>query len=562
MDIRNVLTGLGLAAALCATGCAPDDHLEGASGILDMASIDAIFQDVSGDDGPGCAVAVSRDGQEIMARAYGMSNLETDTPNGAETIFEAGSVSKQFASAAVIMLAMDGELSLDDDIREHFPEMPDYGSPITVRMLTNHTSGLRDWGSVASIEGWPRWSRVHEHLHAFDIISRQRALNYPPGEYYSYTNSGYTLIAMLVERVTGKSFEEFSQSRIFRPLGMTNTQWRDDFSEIVKGRSVAYRRGDDGEWRSSMPFENVYGNGGLLTTVSDLLKFTHNLETGEVGGPEFLDLMHQRGVLNSGKEISYASGLVHGFGRGTTSVGHGGATAGYRAQLTRYPEAGFAVSVLCNLAEANAWDRAASVAGVFFGDSDSGGGGNETAPEASPADVQTAEAVAGLYRDPRNGWPVRVSAEGASIRVGSLFAPDGEGGYSTSTASLTPEWMDAPELDGRRVAALVRNDPNTDALRLERVEPFEPTTAQLQQYTGTYTSDEAEAAYTVVVEQEQLALADRYDRTMPLEPVYEDGFSVGPTGAILIFRRDGGGRVVRASLSQGRVWDLRLERVR
>ncbi|MYE35448.1 MAG: beta-lactamase family protein [Gemmatimonadales bacterium] len=243
---------LPLAAGLACADASRDDA---SGGTVEMAALDAVFADYSASDGPGCAFAVSRDGQQVMARAYGMANLEWDLPNTPETVFEPGSVSKQFTAAATILLALDGRIDLDDDIREYFPEMPDYGEPITVRMLIHHTSGLRDWGSVAGIHGWARTTRIHTHKHALDIASRQRALNYEPGRYYSYTNTGYNLQAMLVERVTGQTFDEFSQERIFRPLGMTKTQWRDDFTEIVEERSIGYRRGDDDEWHMLMPFE-------------------------------------------------------------------------------------------------------------------------------------------------------------------------------------------------------------------------------------------------------------------------------------------------------------------
>ncbi|MDX1747218.1 MAG: serine hydrolase domain-containing protein, partial [Halobacteriales archaeon] len=312
------------------------------------AAVDEVFGEYDGIDVPGCAVGVSQDGAIVLENAYGMTDLEHDVPNSPISVFENGSVSKQFTAAATILLALDGEISLDDDIRDYFPEIPDYGETITIRHLLNHTSGLRDWGSVAGIHGWPRTTRVHDHTHALDIIARQEELNYAPGTYYSYTNSGYNLQAMLVERVTGQSFAEFSKERLFEPLGLTRTQWRDDYRRVVEDRAIAYRPVGDGQFYLDMPFEQVHGNGGLLTTVGDLLRWTHNLETGELGGPEFLEEMHRQGVLNNGRRIAYASGLRIDEYRGVSRVSHGGATAGYRAYLARFPEQGLAVAVLCN----------------------------------------------------------------------------------------------------------------------------------------------------------------------------------------------------------------------
>jgi CubicO group peptidase (beta-lactamase class C family) len=277
-------SGLPVAFLLSAVLCAPITAQDAFTARI--ASVDSIFRQFDGTMTPGCAVGVSDAHSIILERAYGMADLEHGVVNTAETIFEPGSVAKQFTAAATILLALDGEISLDDDVRKYIPELPDYGQTITIRHLLHHTSGLRDWGSVAGIEGWPRTTRVHTHTHVLDIASRQMSLNYPPGEYYSYTNTGYNLQAVLVERVSGMSFAEFSKKRIFEPLGMEKTQWRDDFTRIVADRAIAYRSGRDGGWSMLMPFENVHGNGGLLTTVGDLLRFTHNLDTGELrGGP-------------------------------------------------------------------------------------------------------------------------------------------------------------------------------------------------------------------------------------------------------------------------------------
>ncbi|WP_419948313.1 serine hydrolase domain-containing protein [Candidatus Palauibacter sp.] len=546
---------LPLAAGLA---CANADSGDAPAGTVELAALDAVFAEYSAPDGPGCAFAASRDGQEVMARAYGMANLEWDIPNTPETVFEPGSVSKQFTAAATILLALDGTIDLDDDIREYFPEMPDYGEPITVRMLIHHTSGLRDWGSVAGIHGWGRTTRIHTHKHALDIASRQRSLNYEPGRYYSYTNTGYNLQAMLVERVTGQTFDEFSQERIFQPLGMTKTQWRDDFTEIVEERSVGYRRGEDGEWHMLMPFENVHGNGGLLTTVGDLLRFTRNLDTGEVGGPEFVRLMHEQGMLSTGRQISYAGGLFVGEYKGVREVQHSGGTAAYRGFLTRFPDHGIAVSVMCNAGPANPGRLAREVAELYLGDAIS----EEAAADDMPGvdlDPARVAALAGGYRDTRTGQFMELTADGSSLRLGL-----GPGGMElmpmSETEFVSPNGVSiAFESggEGGRPAAIM-NTPVAENVRIEPVGEFAPTAADLAAYVGAYRSDEAEVTYWVEVEDGTLMLKDRYGDGGALEPVYPDAFTRG--GSTYIFHRDAGGRVTEASLSQGRVWDLRFER--
>jgi len=329
-----------------------------------VEAVDEIFQAFDSARSPGCAVGVAREGETLLERAYGMADLEFRVANEPGTILEAGSVSKQFTAAAVVLLALDGELSLDDDIRHYIPEVPDYGETITIRHLFTHTSGLRDWGSVAGISGWGRSARTHNHDHALEIISRQSALNYPPGESYSYTNSGYNLLAILVDRVSGMSFSEFSRERLFEPLGLEDTQWRDDYRRLVPGRASAYSPSGGG-FRINRPIEDVHGNGGLLTTVPDLLAWNEHLRQGTLGD-EFMAEMHHRGVLNNGEQIHYAGGLQFGSQNGVGRISHTGATSGYRAYLALFPEEALSVAILCNVTSANPGGLGGAVSAVFL----------------------------------------------------------------------------------------------------------------------------------------------------------------------------------------------------
>jgi CubicO group peptidase (beta-lactamase class C family) len=315
---------------------------------------------------PGCAVGVASGGKTVLERAYGAADLEHDVPNAPDTIFEAGSVSKQFTAAAVLLLARDGRLSLDDPVSKYVPELPDYGAPITLRQMLTHTSGLRDWGSIQAIAGWPRTTRAYTHAHVLDILSRQKAINFPPGTQWSYSNSGYNLAAIVVSRVAGKPFAEFTAERIFRPLGMTRTSWRDDFTRVVKHRAIAYDRAADG-YHQNMPFENVHGNGGLLTTVGDLLRWNANFDTPVVGDAALVKEQQTRGRFNDRREHNYGFGLTIGSYRGAREVSHSGTTASYQAFLVRYPDQGVSVAVLCNAGDASATQFARAVAEVYLG---------------------------------------------------------------------------------------------------------------------------------------------------------------------------------------------------
>jgi CubicO group peptidase (beta-lactamase class C family) len=334
--------------------------------VVDPApQVDAIFAKWTAST-PGCAVGVSAGRRPILFKAYGMADLEHDVRNTPDTIFEAGSVAKQFTAMAVQLLAGDGKLSLDDEVRKYIPELPDYGKPLTIRHMLSHTSGLRDWGSVAGIAGWPRTSREYTHAHVLDIVSRQKSLNFDPGTRWSYSNTGFNLAAIIVSRVSGMSFAEFSKQRIFTPLGMTRTSWRDDHTRIVKGRAIAYSEAN-GEYKIEMPFENVHGNGGLLTTVRDLLTWNNNLNSPKVGNAKLIAEMTTVGKFNDGKPLEYGLGFFVNDYRGVKNIYHSGSTAGYRAHLNRFPGAMISVAVLCNGTNGDATRAANRVSDLFLG---------------------------------------------------------------------------------------------------------------------------------------------------------------------------------------------------
>jgi CubicO group peptidase (beta-lactamase class C family) len=371
---------------------------------------------------PGCAVGVGVKGKAVLERAYGMADLERGVPNAPDTIFEAGSVSKQFTAAAVLLLARDGKLSIDDPVRKYVPELPDYGVPLTIRHMLTHTSGLRDWGSVQAIAGWPRGTRAYTHAHVLDIVSRQKALNFTPGTAWSYSNTGYNLSVVIVSRVSGQSFADFTRDRIFKPLGMTRTSWRDDYTRIVKQRAIAYAPQGEG-YHEDMPFENVHGNGGLLTTVGDLLRWNENFVTPAVGDAAFVAEEQTPGRFTNGDTHSYAFGLFVADYRGVREVNHSGATAGYRAFLSRYPAQHVSVAVLCNAGNANPTQYAHAVADAYLGAAltapaarAAAPGGAAPAPSFRPAAADLS-AYQGRYTSEEAETVLTVAADGGDLVV-------------------------------------------------------------------------------------------------------------------------------------------------
>ncbi len=515
-----------------------------ASPVPDTA-IDALFSSWNSAT-PGCAVGVSHDGRILLERAYGMADLEHGVANRPDTIFEAGSVSKQFTAAAVLLLAEDGKLSLDDPVRKYIPELPESAAAITIRQMLHHTSGLRDWGNVAWIGGWPRGTRIHTHDHVLDILSRQEALNFEPGTRWSYSNSGYNLAAILVSRVAGEPFADFTRKRIFEPLGMTRTSWRDDFSRIVPGRAIAYARVGD-RYALDMPFENIHGNGGLLTTVGDLLRWNQNFTTRTVGGPDFVATMEASGRLASGEETGYGFGLGEGRHRGLQEFRHSGSTGSYRAFLSRFPSPHVSVAVLCNAGDSTPRQTLHAVADLYLAD--------VLKPEAPPKPTQLTgaqlDAIAGLYRNFDRGNTIAVVRDGDRLRL-----EDGTPLVALSPLKLTDGDGSFMVFDGSGGALLEEGSGPPDLF--EQVPAAHPTLAELESLAGRYASAEAETEFVARVREGRLELTQRPATVYPLRPLYADAFDCD-IGTI-IFRRDARGAVIGLSVSQDRVWDLRFHR--
>ena len=327
-------------------------------------AVDAWFANF-GKTTPGCAVGVEQGGNRIFTKAYGMADLEGGLPITPDTIFEAGSVSKQFTAASIAVLASQGKLSLDDEVRKYLPELPDYGAKLTLRHLLTHTSGIKEWSDIVELEGWPRTTRAVSEDYAAQAIFRQKSLNFTPGAEYLYSNSNFVLAMLVVERVSGQSLEAFTRDALFLPAGMKNTGWRTDFTRIVPGRAQAYEPNGAGGWRLDMPFENVIGHAGLLTTAGDLLAWNRAQSHPPAAFAAWVPMMTEEGRLNDGKPAGYALGLSVGPVNGDRAISHTGSTAGYRGFIGRFPDQDLSLVTLCNAATVNNGVQSAKLEAIF-----------------------------------------------------------------------------------------------------------------------------------------------------------------------------------------------------
>jgi CubicO group peptidase (beta-lactamase class C family) len=489
-----------------------------------VRGIDRVFDAWRDTHGPGCAVGVSRDGRTIVERGYGMANLETGTPIEPASIFHVASVSKQFTAAAIMLLARDGMLSVDDNIRKYLPEIPDYGTPITIRHLLTHTSGLRDqWSLLYLARGRFEEDRITE-ADVMDIVPRQKALNFTPGAEYLYSNTGFTLLGVIVRRVTGQSLKDFAAARIFAPLGMTHTHFHDDYTMLVPGRAAAYEPVDGGRgWRVGIPNFDVYGATSLFTTVGDLLKWEANFETPVVGDAAMLSKMQMPTPLTGGDTSSYAFGLQLGTYRGAKLVEHNGADAGYRAYVGRFPELRTAIAIECNGATANTTALARGVADVVLRDR-LGPVQQAAAPKAavtlSPAQLSRR---AGVYVQPTTLQVLELSMRDGSLilgrQTGPALIPLSDDRFRVSGGPSELVFANGEHSGFRRVA------PDARDVAYEWRERVTPTRAALNAFAGRYISEElGGVVYRVIATDSTLELATGTSRPLSAHPVFANAF--------------------------------------
>lgn len=504
--------------------------------------VDQVFAEFNRNDSPGCALAVIRDGAIVYSKGYGMASLEHSVPITPQTVFDIGSTSKQVTASAILLLEQDGKLSLDDDVRKFIPEIPDYGTLVTLRHLLHHTSGIRDYVNLLLLGGI-NVEDVATNDDVLRAIARQKSLDFKPGDEHNYSNSGYVLLSLVVKRASGKTLREFAQERIFGPLGMTSTQILDDHTRVVPRRAASYAPLPDGGFSVSITNWEETGDGAIQTTVEDLAKWDQNFYDPKVGGPSLLEELQTTGVLNSGDKIPYARGLVVDDYRGLRRVAHGGSSAGFRAEMVRFPDERFSVITLCNLGSANASGLAGQVADLYLADKlkPAEEAAAPAAPGAAPAAAVDVSLYPGLYFDPNTNAVRRIYAKEGKLFFErgpgneSELAPIGDGRFLLLNVPVRIEVQFGP----REMRVVL---PDVKPVVYQSVEPVTPSAAELPAYAGTFFSEELDATFTMAVEEGHLVLKMKRQPPVLLDPLFADAFRAQRVGLIR-FSRGAGKRV-------------------
>jgi CubicO group peptidase (beta-lactamase class C family) len=520
--------------------------------------VDAIFAEAIKAQGPGCALGVYQNGETLYEKGYGLANLEHQVPiNPSQTVFDLGSVSKQFTAASILLLVQDGKVKLDDDVRKYVPELPDYGAAITVAQLIHHTSGLRDYSSLLALSGWLAADHTND-ADALNIIVSQKTLDFTPGTRFTYNNTGYFLMSLIVERVSGKTLSTFAAERIFKPLAMNNTFFFDDYQRVIPHRASAYGSNDKTGFSLVMSNWTQTGDGALQSTVSDLAKWQRNFDQPSIGGVKFIDLMEQTGVLANGESLNYGSGLFVEAYRGLRQVSHSGYWAGYRTELLRFSEAKLSIALLCNSADVNPQDLARRVAHVFL---EKKLGKLEPAFSSSAKSITQAPTewlgtywsrASGLVRtiayDESKLWYVRSAQSRTEIGRGKR----GRLGFMDADAVI--EW----QRTGKQVTGFKLILAN-ETFSFERVETVQPNARVLADYAGNFQSSELNnTRWTFSVKDQQLFIKMPREEAYAVLPAFKDAFMAG--AVLLRFQRNSANEVAGLRIDADEVYDLPFER--
>jgi CubicO group peptidase (beta-lactamase class C family) len=560
--------GLLLGAVLLLWGTGASAESPASRDSID-SRIAAIFAPFARTDAPGCVVGVFRAGTVLYAGGFGMADVSHGIPLTDTTRMAIASTSKQFTAMAVLLLEAEGKIRLHDDIRRYVPELPVFGRPITIRHLLNHTSGLRDTWNLFDMAGW-RMSDVETQTDLLWLLHRQEGLNYPTGTEFLYNNTGYSLLALLVERVSGTTFRRFVTERVFGPLDMAHSDVKEEVGQVVNGLSTGYWGHDPAALREARPPFSFAGPTGVVTTVRDLARWDANFYAPRVGTRALLDSMTTPQRLGDGTTIGYGMGLFIGTHRGRRMISHAGSDPGYKADFIRFPEDSLSVVVLCNAFDIAPTPLALQVADLYLPTS----AGATTVPPVSATEVVPApdvssgipvKTLAGLYWDSTSGGLHRFFEENGQLVLDGggegrfPLAPLGNNAYRLTAAPrrFVFTFVQRP---GAPIALEV--DVEGSPLRTyARVPETKRAATPLGALAGTYYSRELDVTWTFVLQAGKLVLQRPRVEPSPLTNLFGSVFQ-SENGFVLEFSCDKSGKPVSVDVTTERVRRLRFTRGR
>lgn len=530
--------------------------------------------------GPGFALAVIKDGKIIFKKGYGLAHLDYDVPITPKTVFYMGSVSKQFVAFAVALLESRGKLSFDDDIRKYIPELPYYGSVITVRHLIHHTGGIRGYLMLLSLAG-QEYDLYHSASDVINhLLAKQKHLEFKPGDQYRYSNSGYLILAEIVKRVSGESFRDFAQKNILDPLGMKNSRFLDDHAEVVKNRAISYKRDKKKGFGAHISRFDLVGSGGLYSTVEDLFLWDQNFYHYKVGGESVIKTVQTPGKLNSGEELDYAFGLRLSTYKGLKTVVHTGGLYGYRAILVRFPQQRFSVIITSNDGGFNMVRAAYGAADLYLSEdikkaAATSKKGKKAAKKAKKKKLRFVklsrkhlENKTGAYLNYRTGQLVRIKVKDKGLEaqlenMTLLLSPVSRNRFKIvkPEQNIMVHFIRKGKDKKARFTVESRNAQTGQLMNVYApVKAVKPSADQIKEYAGAYYNDELDVTYTIAAKEGKLTLNFWNWPEIPMKPTVKDEFYW--RGDAFRFKRDAAGKITGFDYIYGKVTPISFKKVK
>ncbi|MDW3645583.1 MAG: serine hydrolase domain-containing protein [Bacteroidia bacterium] len=498
------------------------------------ASIDRIF--ASYQDQAGCALGIYKEGKIFFQKGYGQANLEKKTPISSRTIFDIASVSKQFTAACIFLLEAEGKLSLEDPIQKHLPQFPVYeGQDIKVKHLLYHSSGLRGYLRLLYAQG-KSWDLPFNNEDGLELMAKQRGLNFDPGDRFSYSNTAYMLLASIVEEASGSSFGQFAKKRIFEPLGMHHTFFREDTALEISDQALAY------EWQNGA-FElehyqknTIVGDGGLHTNIEDFFKWSENFKHARLGGKSFINSMLSLGSLNSGEKTNYAGGLFLGDYQnlpGLPTIGHDGSWAGFRSLFFKFPEQDIAFVIFSNNSHTDVWALLNQLTSLFLAEEIAAAReklnteGNDQDEAHVLLNKKAKSNFPGSYFNPVEGYSRNILLENDTLiyqrsnGITTKLIPLSENRFHLQGLSFV-QLVFQSSATGIELKFQVANDP---PIYMHKYTPRSYQKQELKAFEGSYTSEELESSYIIKAAESSLHIFIGSDLLVEVFPVMEDVFN-------------------------------------
>ncbi|MDO5971382.1 serine hydrolase domain-containing protein [Flavivirga aquimarina] len=472
---------------------------------IQSQKIDSLFNTWNEENHPGGTLGIMQNGKIIYSKAFGLASLEYQVPNTIGTIFNIASVSKQLTAMGIVLLHEKGKLSIDDDIRKYLPDMPDFGHTITIRHMLHHTSGMRSLHAMLGLAGWRDGDpRTSEDLYRFML--KQKELNFIPGDEYLYCNTGYILMAKIIENVTKEKFPQWMKANVFDPLRMTDTYVEDRYDRIVPNNATSYYGSNDVFFRA-VEYWGYVGSGNVHSTTTDLLNWLQNFSTPTSNWSSAFEMLKTTDTLNNGSENNYAFGVNFGNYKAYNKISHGGSIGGFRAYASHYPEEQLSIAVLTNFSSSNSRGIERKIANILLKDK------SKATPEIAKAEISKSvisfplEQLTGKY-EIQSGVIANITIENDSLHVLQEWNNSEYNIYKTkgNTYQIPKEdnvQFTFSELKDNATQLLSVNQ-NGRKIDAKRYVEEDLSSISLNDYVGRFYSPELESTLDIILKEDQL----------------------------------------------------------